>query len=123
MLKHKFGIRVFSDSEWVWFEEQTLENYYDSGVNIKTFNTLEEAREFAESHPELSLSLEQLDYFRIPTNFEEEEFLMSIIEYDEDTDEHYIFLPNDVVAHLNAKPGDNLSWEVTKDGMVRICKN
>ena len=122
MISIKFGIRVFSGDEWVWYEDQTIDNYYDSGINIKTFASLEEAKEFAENEPSLSPYLDRIDFFRIPANFEEEEFLMSIIEYDKVLDEHFIKLPEDIIDHLGVAPGDNLSWEVSKEGHIFIQK-
>lgn len=124
MTSNRFGIRVFSPDgkEWVWFEEQTTENYYESGVNVKTFSSLDDARTYAAEHEVLSLNLERIDYFKIPSSFIEEDFLMSIIEYDVKEDEYLIPLPKSVTDYLDVVPGDSIVWDVNEDGSIYLHK-
>jgi hypothetical protein len=44
------------------------------------------------------------------------------IQYDEDGDEYYITLPEDIVANMDLQDGDILSWEETSKNIFALKK-
>lgn len=44
------------------------------------------------------------------------------VKYREDTDEHFIEIPEDMLDHVGWKEGDTLSWEDNKDGSWTLSK-
>jgi hypothetical protein len=83
---YRFGIRVFNNNDWCWLEENSS-SVPNIGSNILIFESIEEARLYINSNDTLSNKKESLDVFRIPSSFEEEEFLMFLIDFD--NDEHF----------------------------------
>lgn len=44
------------------------------------------------------------------------------VEYDESLDEHYITLPEDIVANMNLQEGDVLYWEEIGEKVFALKK-
>lgn len=44
------------------------------------------------------------------------------VQYNAETDEHYIQLPEDVTQSLDWKEGDVLKWDVKEDGTIILSK-
>lgn len=44
------------------------------------------------------------------------------VKYRDDTDEHFIEIPHDMLDHVGWKEGDTLSWEDNKDGSWTLSK-